>query len=171
MWHVHSHILWQPNHYKDLHRSSYQAEDQACRDPHALYQGASAWQDHHSTILPDRWADFKHIHQDIFRKEVHLPPFTIGGEFIRVIQLLSVFSLRGWFPTGFSLFSSLSLFLSIVSASALYRVTYGLSFWGPSIFMNLCFLTPPEYSLRWVLETFTTWHTHFGQFFLVKPLS
>ena len=54
----------------------------------------------------------------------------------------------GGFPTGFSLFSSLSLFFSIVSVSTLYRVTYHLSFRGPIIFMHLCFLTPPEYSLR-----------------------
>ena len=54
----------------------------------------------------------------------------------------------GGFPTRFSLFSSLSLFFSIVSVLALYRVTYGLSYWGPSIFMHLCFLTLPEYSLR-----------------------
>ena len=32
-----------------------------------------------------------------FRKEVHLPPFTVGGESIKVIRLLSVFSLRGGF--------------------------------------------------------------------------
>ena len=49
---------------------------------------------------------------------------------------------------GFSLFSSLSLFFSIVLVSALYRVTYGLSYWGPSIFMHFMFSNPPEYSLR-----------------------
>ena len=43
--------------------------------------------------------------------------------------LLFMFILRvGGFPTRFSLFSSLSLFFSIVLVLALYRVTYGLSF-------------------------------------------
>ena len=80
-----------------------------------------------------------YLHQEIFKKEVHLPSFTLGGDFNRVIQLLSVFSLRRGFPTRFSLFSLVSLFFSIVLVSVLYRVTYGLSFQGPSSFMHFMF--------------------------------
>ena len=35
------------------------------------------------------------IHQDLFRKEVHLPLFTVGGEFIRVIQTTFSVQLEG----------------------------------------------------------------------------
>ena len=55
----------------------------------------------------------------------------------------------GWvFPTRYSLFSSLSLFLNIVWVSVLYRVTYGLCFWGPRILMHFMLSTSPEYILR-----------------------
>ena len=88
----------------------------------------------------------RHLHQELFRKEVHLPPFPVEGEFIRVIRLLSVFSLRGGgFPLGFPSFPHLDLFLSIFWVSLLYRVTYGLSYWGPSISYILCFYST-EYS-------------------------
>ena len=144
----------------------------ACRDTHALYQGASAWQDHHSAILPDWWADCRHLHQELFKKEVHLPLFTIGGEFIKVIQTtFSVHLEGGFFSPGFPYFPHFVCFLALFSVSALYRVTYGLSFRGPRIFMHLCFLTLPEYRLRRGVGDIYH-HTHsFGQIGLVKPLS
>ena len=114
----------------------------------------------------------RHIHQDIFKKEVHLPLFTIGGEFIKVIQ--TTFSVQlegGGFPLDFPSFLHLVCFLALFSVSALYRVTYGLSCQGPSIFMHICFLTLPEYSLRGGVGDIYQ-HTHsFGQIGLVKPLS
>ena len=53
----------------------------------------------------------------------------------------------GFYPLGFPSFPHLDLFLSIVWVSLLYRVTYGLSFRGPSISCTLCFYSF-EYSLR-----------------------
>ena len=65
-----------------------------------------------------------------------------------VIQnTLSVQLEGGGFPLGSASFSHLVCFEHCF-VSALYRVTYGLSCWGPRIFMHLCFLTLPEYSLR-----------------------
>ena len=52
--------------------------------------------------------------QELFRKEVHLPPFTIGGEFIRVIQTnFSVQLEGGFFPLGFPSFPHLVCFLAL----------------------------------------------------------
>ena len=46
-----------------------------------------------------------------FRKEVHLPPFTIAGEFIEVIQTIFNFQLEGgFFPLGFPSFPHLFCF-------------------------------------------------------------
>ena len=89
-----------------------------------------------------------YLHQELFRKEVHLPLFTIGGEFIRVIRLLSVFSLRGGFPTAFSLFSSLR-FISW----ALFEFHYYTGWPMALVFRALAFhalyvSTSLDYSLR-----------------------
>ena len=92
---------------------------------------------------------------DIFTKS-----FT-ENKFTYLCSLLGVSSSRwsdyfqcsawgGGFTTRFSLFSSLrfthDLILRIVWVSLLYRVTYGLSFWGPSISCTLRFYSY-EYSL------------------------
>ena len=66
-----------------------------------------------------------------------------------MIQTTFIIQLEGGvFPLVFPSFPHLVCFFSIVSVSALYRVTYGLIFQVPSIFMHFIFSTPPEYSLR-----------------------
>ena len=53
----------------------------------------------------------RNIHQDIFRNEAHLTPFTVGGEFIRVIQTtFSVHLEGGFFPLGFPSYPHLVVF-------------------------------------------------------------
>ena len=88
---------------------------------------------------------------NIFTKRFLEKKFTYLHSLLGVSSLgwSDYFQCSAWggaFPTGFSLFSSLSLFFSIVSVLVLYRVTYGIIFQGPSIFMHFMFST--EYSLR-----------------------
>ena len=72
----------------------------------------------------------RNLHQDIFRNFFYLPPFTVGGEFIRVIQLLLVFSLGGGFPLGFPSFPHLVCFGHCLSFSIVQGDLWPL-FLGP----------------------------------------
>ena len=114
---------------------------------------------------------------DIFTKSFSEKKFTYLRSLLGVSssgwsRLFSVFILRGgFFPLGFPSFPHLVCFEHCFSVSALYRGTYGLSCQGPSIFMHICFLTLPEYSLRGGVGDIYH-HTHsFSQIGLVKPLS
>ena len=73
-------------------------------------------------------------------KKFTLHPFTVMGEFIRVIKLLSVFILRGGFPTGFSLFSSLRFIFEHCLSYIIVQGDLWPLFPGPYHFMHFFLL-------------------------------
>ena len=153
-----------------MNTSGSEKENQTHWDPHKLHQRTCAWKNKCYAILPHRWADCKYFHQELYWEKVHLPSFTVGGEFISVIRILLVFSLRGGFPTSFPSFPHLDLLLSIILSYIIVQGDLWPLFLGPSNFMHFIF-TPPDYSLRGGVGVIIQLTHLFGQFWPNYTLS